>query len=168
LIDINTLHFQSPQFEKWKAFLNNYYFHSMKKSVRLSFMLMTIFLSYCGMAQSNKPKGISTPDWVKAMADPNANYYNAIKEYEAFWKAHEKPADEEHSMNKGTEEVKEHIKKLSKREIRHQREMDYYRYQCKRFENWQRENKAYVQPDGHILSADERLKQWQQSQKERQ
>jgi hypothetical protein len=115
-----------------------------------------------------KPVKLTMPTWVKAMNDPDANYYTAIKEYEEFWKTHEKPADEEHVMNKGTAEVKEHIRKLSKREVRHQREQDYYRYQCKRFENWVRENKAYVQPNGHILSADERLKQWQQSQKERQ
>lgn len=154
-----------------RRFINNSYFHSMKKSLRLSLLTGAVLLclSYSGMAQNTaKPKGISIPGWVKAMNDPNANYNLAVKDYEAFWKTHEKPADEEQLMNKGTEEVKQNIKALSKREIKHQRELDYYRYQCKRFDNWVRENKPYVQPDGHILSADERLKLWQQSQKERQ
>ena len=143
----------------------------MKSSFPLSSLVIVLLfhLSFNVTAQSsNKPKSLAIPDWVKAIDDPNANYYTAIKEYEAFWKTHEKPADEEELMNKGSEKVKEHLKKLSKKEVRHQRELDYYRYQCKRFENWERENKAWVQPDGHILSADERLKLWQQSQKERQ
>ena len=111
---------------------------------------------------------MTVPSWVKAMNDPDANYYKAIKEYEEFWKGKEKPLDEEHLMNKGTEKVKEHIKTLSKKEIKQERMMDYYRYQCKRFENWVMVNKPYVQKYGHILSAEERLKIWQQTQKDRQ
>jgi hypothetical protein len=141
----------------------------MNKHMRIVTVIgLLLFISFAGLAQSSKGKSIPTPDWVKAIDDPNTNYYNAIKQYEAFWKTHEKPADEEELMSKGTEAVKKDVKAMSKREVRHQRELDYYRYQCKRFENWVRENKAYIQKDGHILSADERLKQWQQSQKERQ
>ena len=113
-----------------------------------------------------KPRNI--PLWVKMMNDSSANYYVAIRDYEAFWKGKEKPSDEEHIMSKGTEVTKDHIRKLSKREIKEQRDLDYYRYQCKRFKNWVRTNKPYVQPDGHILTADERLKLWQENQKSRQ
>ena len=140
--------------------------------VRRKFPGILIMLSMCILSasaqNSTKVKGINTPDWVKSINDPNTNYFKAIKEYENYWKNHEKPTDEEELMNKGTETVKKHIKSLSRREIKHQRVQDYYRYQCKRFENWVRENKAYVQQNGHILNADERLKLWQQSQKERQ
>ncbi len=120
-------------------------------------------------AQSTaKTKGFTPPLWVKMMEDPNANYYQAIKEYENFWKGKEKPLDEEALMAKSLDQVKEHTKAPSKKEVKQERLMDYYRYQCKRFEHWEFVNKPYVQKDGHILTADERLKIWQQTQKDKQ
>jgi hypothetical protein len=132
---------------------------------------MAILLLVCNDAHGqngSKSKAIKAPSWVTAMNDPDANYYKAIKEYEDFWKGKEKPLDEEHLMNKGKEEVKEHVRSLSKKEIKQQRLMDYYRYQCKRFDNWVRVNKPYVQSDGHILTAEERLKLWEQNKGDRQ
>jgi len=141
----------------------------MKKLVSVTTLLLPLLLSISSHGQSTaKPKSISPPDWVRAIDDPNANYYTAIKQYDAYWKTHTKPADEEELMHRGTDEVKKHLKKMTKREVREQNEQTYYRYQCKRFENWVHENKAYVQKDGRILTPDERLKLWQQSQKERQ
>jgi hypothetical protein len=129
---------------------------------------LLMFSSIVGFGQrSNNGKAIIPPDWVRAIDDPNANYFKAIKAYHDFWKTHEKPADEEALMAKSLEQTKAQAKTLSKREVKQQREQDYYRYQCKRFENWVRENKPYVQDDGRILSADERLKLWEQTKKER-
>ena len=133
-----------------------------KTFVKVFITLLTV--SSALHAQSTtKPKPRIEPLWVKMMDDHATNYYKAIAEYEKFWKGKEKPADEEHLMNKGKEPVQEHIRKMSRREVNRQRDMDYYRYQCKRFENWVRVNKGYVQKDGHILTADERLKLWEQS-----
>jgi hypothetical protein len=139
-----------------------------RKSTPVVIIALSIFSSVISFAQrSNTGKAITPPDWVKAIDDPNANYFKAIKAYNDFWKTHEKPADEEELMAKSLEQTKTQTKSLSKREIEQQREQDYYRYQCKRFENWVRENKPYVQDDGHILTADERLKLWEQNKKER-
>jgi hypothetical protein len=119
--------------------------------------------------QSTAKGGIkNTPLWIKMMNDSNANYYAAERDYAAFWKGKEKPEEEELMMSSGTEKTKEHIKRLSKREMKEQRTLDYYRYQCKRFENWLLINKPYVQADGRILTADERLKLWQEKQKAKQ
>ena len=150
----------------------NSYFYRMKqhfsKNLSALFFAILTFSSFIGFTQSaNKNKPVSPPDWVKAIDDPNANYFKTIKAYEDFWKTHEKPADEEELMNKSLEQTQGHIKSLSKREIKQQREQDYYRYECKRFENWERENKPYVQEDGRILTADERLKLWEQTKKQR-
>ncbi len=136
----------------------------ISRAIFAIFLLMPFAIS----AQSSKNYNTNPPDWVKAMDNPNTNYFKAIKEYEKFWKNHQKPENEEVLMTQGVEQVKKHIRTLSKREIRQQREQDYYRYQCKRFENWMRENKPYVQDDGRILSPEERLKLWEKSQKERQ
>ena len=151
----------------------NGYFHCMKDLICQTGMAIVMILLLSAPAHSiaqasGKNKSIPAPLWVKMMEDPNVNYYKAVKEYENFWKGKEKTLDEEHLMNKGTEPVKEHIRALSKKEIRQQRLMDYYRYECKRFENWEFVNKPYVQSDGHILTADERLKLWQQTKKDRQ
>jgi hypothetical protein len=137
------------------------------RKVMAAVFVLLVCTSVSSFAQSANRK-IPAPDWVKAIDDPGANYYKAIKSYESFWKAHEKPADEEQLMSKSREQVQGNIKKLSKKEMKEQRLMDYYRYECKRFDNWVHENKPYVQADGRILSADERLKQWEQTKKERQ
>ena len=124
---------------------------------------LALMLTTSTLAQT-KSKIRTEPLWVKMMDDPNTNYYKAKEEYDRFWKGKEKPMDEEEElMHKGKDEVQEHGKKMSKRERNHQLDMDYYRYQCKRFENWLRVNKAYVQKDGHILTEDERLKIWEQN-----
>ena len=102
------------------------------------------------------------PLWVKMMEDPNTNYYRAIEAYNLFWKSHEKPTDEEEFKNKqivpqkGKHEIEEEATTIID---------DYYRYQCKRFEHWVRVNKPYVQKDGHILTAEERVKIWEQTKK---
>jgi hypothetical protein len=113
-------------------------------------------------------KSKNTPLWIRVMDDSEANYYDAQKDYAAFWKGKEKPEDEESLMSSGVENTKEHIAKRSKRELKEEREKDYYRYQCKRFENWLMVNKPYVQKDGRVLTTDERLKLWQDKQKPKQ
>lgn len=113
-------------------------------------------------------KSKTTPLWIRVMDDSVANYYAAQQDYTTFWKGKEKPEDEESLMSTGVEKTKEHIAKRSKRELKEEREKDYYRYQCKRFENWLLVNKPYVQKDGRVLTTDERLKLWQDKQKPKQ
>jgi hypothetical protein len=40
------------------------------------------------------------------------------------------------------------------------------KYECKRFDNWKREVKKFVQEDGHILSYDQKLEIWNRQQEE--
>ena len=133
-------------------------------------LLAAVFLAAIdAQAQTtSKDKAHHLPLWIQVIDDTAANYYVAVKDYEEFWKGKDKPEDEEVVMSQGTEKAKEHIKRLSKREMNEERQMDYYRYQCKRFENWMRINKPYVQADGRILTTDERLKLWQDQQKPKQ
>ena len=135
-----------------------------------SFILITLVLIGVNVSaqKSNRSRTDPTPLWIRAMSDSAANYYAAQQDYKAFWKGKEKPEEEESLMSSGTENAKEHIKKLSKKEKKEALQMDYYRYQCKRFEHWLLVNKAYVQKDGRILTADERLKLWQSNQKSKQ
>lgn len=131
---------------------------------------------------STTPQGMETPDWVVLMDDPSANYFTALESYNAYWKSHLKPGDEEEEMgnpvsSKGKsarelrreererEREESHKKKLSGSELE---QTEYLKYQCKRFENWALEVKPWVQEDGHILSYEERTAIWKKQQEERQ
>lgn len=103
--------------------------------------------------------------WIKMMADPNVNYYTAVKAYNDYWKTHQKPADMEDRLRDGNknsqEEDKEHP--LTKEEKRLQDRMV---YEAKRFENWMREEKPFVQDDGRILNPKERKEIWEKQKQE--
>ncbi|MCX6291269.1 MAG: hypothetical protein NT126_05845 [Bacteroidetes bacterium] len=145
----------------------------MKKSIRSLFLISCLFLFSISHAQQVKKispkKNPQKPAWIKMIDDPAANYFEAVKAYDAYWKHHVKPVDEEELMGEGKEAVSENErekdkeKKLSPAE---KNEQDLLRYQCKRFENWQREVFPFVQPDGRILSQDERNKIWNDQQEQ--
>lgn len=127
------------------------------------------------MAQdSNKKMTGKTPNyakypvWIDMMKDPNVNYFEAIKAYETFWKHHDKPKEEEEWIGeKFTPKEKKENRKLTvwerfkmRREEKEEKEMEKYAYQCKRFEHWVFINKPYLQPDGRLLTPEERLELW--------
>lgn len=114
------------------------------------------------------------------MDDPSTNYFEALKAYDEFWKTHPMPLEEEEEME-GALPQKGVSDKQSKREERErEREMErkkklrgadletaeYLKYQSKRFRNWAREVKPWVQEDGHILTDEERTAIWKKQQEE--
>lgn len=131
------------------------------------------------------------PVWVQMMSDPNVNYYVAVKTYEDYWKDKKKPNAESEEMEQmakknhsGKMSDKER-KELDKEEREHKRELareskktlteadmkqlEWKRemtYQCKRFEDWMRTVKPFVQNDGRILTEEERMKIYEQRQQE--
>ncbi len=140
-----------------------------------------LFLSSVSSAQNVDYK--NNPEWIKMIDNPNANYYEAIKAYDTYWQYHEKPNNEEEEMERNaanapsekmTEKQKEERdeflrereeelkkdqdKKLSEKEMKELAWKQEMTYQCKRFENWIREVKPFVQNDGSILSQEERMK----------
>lgn len=103
------------------------------------------------------------------MKDPKANYYEAVKAFNLYWKNKEKPIEEMEILNEdmSKHEKREHKrfeKKLSKMTPTQRQAFDELAYQFKRFKDWQRENAPYVQEDGSILSQEERNKIWEQIQ----
>ena len=118
-------------------------------------------------AQSAK-KYHKNPYWISMMDDPNVNYVEACKAYDAFWKGREKPKDEEDKIgqkgNVNTAADKDHYKEghRSKKEKKADEALEHYAFLCKKFENWRRANAPYVKADGHLMTADERLKVWHQ------
>ena len=131
------------------------------------------------------------PSWVQMMSDSNVNYFDAVKTYNDYWKDKKKPGDEEEEMemmaekNHSAKMTDKEKKKLDKEKREHEQEMEReskkkltsedmkklewkteMTYQCKRFEDWMRSVKPFVQSDGHILTENERIKIYEQRQRE--
>jgi hypothetical protein len=125
--------------------------------VSILFLLLLAFA--VGKSQSTGTNDNKEPVWIKMIDDPSVNYYTAIKAYEDYWKTHEKPADPEDRLgdNNPSEENETSNPPSTKAEKIYEAKMI---YQMKRFENWMREEKPFVQEDGRILSQEERIAIW--------
>ena len=131
--------------------------------------LMGCMLLVCGLVYAQKPAADFKAEatWIKMIDAPNVNYYEAIKTYNDYWETHPKPSDPEDRLlepkpkdGDGDDKVT-----LSKQEKIYEDEMI---YQVKRFENWVRMVKPFVQDDGRILTDAERMAIWKKQQEEKQ
>lgn len=148
------------------------------KFTAILFMLLT--MSVYGICQSNpvynKADYKDHPVWIKMMDDPNVNYYEAVEAYETYMKAHQLTGEqEEEEMLSADPKKREEYQREMKRENKkiktdQQRqalvERDQLNYQIKRFKGWMQEVKPFVQENGHILTAEERMVIWQKQQQE--
>ncbi len=124
------------------------------------------------------------PSWITMMEDPNVNYNKAVQAFNDYWKHKQKPEEENELFEKEAEEremLKQESLSVKERNTKREREerqkkLDKnapaakYAEDYKRFKNWMREVEPFVQPDGRILTMDERISLWkrQQEQQKRQ
>ena len=125
----------------------------------------------------NTTAPIPIPVWVTMMEDPNTNFFEAVKAYNALWEG-KKPKEEAEIFEVLEGKGKETDKNLEELEAERQaklgsplqgkalEEMEYLKYECKRFEKWMLEVKPWVQEDGHILTYEERQAIWNKQQEE--
>ncbi len=116
------------------------------------------------------------PVWITMMEDPNVNYFEAVKAYEDYMKLYDVHLDEvEEELMGGDQEAKDEYEREMKRENKEiindqQRkelvEREMLSYHIKRFKNWKKEVRPYVQENGHILSQEERTAIWLRQQEE--
>lgn len=149
-------------------------------NMRLPALILFIILTNWSFAQSQvsgTPTGMQTPKWVLMMDDPDVNYNNALKEYKEYWKTTPKPVEEEEESadQRGSsakrirreraerEREKAGKKSLSGAELE---KIEYLKYQSKRFEDWARDVKPWVQENGHVLTAAERAAIQQKQEEE--
>ena len=137
---------------------------------KIIFITATLFfcLSISSLAQQKE-----LPSWVAMIDNPNTNYFEAVKTFEAYWKdkfiwdeeeeMFERPTNkkEEREEEKKVEQLKRTLKKMTPAE---RQEYDVLKYHYKRFKNWAFEVKAFVQEDGRILSQEERMAIWEKQQ----
>lgn len=109
------------------------------------------------------------PYWIDMIDNPNANMFEANKAYDLYWKQRIKPLDEEEELFDEMSEteklqfevLKKHLSTMTPSE---RQEFDRIKYHVKRFKQWRRDMKPYVQEDGSILSPEERIKIWKDLQ----
>ncbi|MFM2226519.1 MAG: hypothetical protein RJA07_2721 [Bacteroidota bacterium] len=105
------------------------------------------------------------PVWIGMMDDSTANYFETIKAYDSYFTKHEKPEDEEGElMGEGKEKLERYFFWRKKKMEREAQERNWLRFQCKRMEQWKKDNLPYVQPDGRILTMQQRVRIFNQSQ----
>ena len=100
------------------------------------------------------------------MDDTNTNYFEAQNAFNEFWKNRPLPNEENELMGNKPERKKSFFDTilLAKKEKREE-ESKKYTYEYKRFKHWEQKMLPYVQDDGRILTATERLDEWQKSRK---
>jgi hypothetical protein len=126
-------------------------------------LLLCMQLNYSATAQ-NKTK---PPLWVTMMDDPNVNYFEAVKNFNDYWKTREKPVEEGDLFESVGDKEKEESIKQKKRRLRTEDPAKKYAFEYKRFLWWMREVEPFVQTDGKIKGMNERISEWRTQQQQR-
>lgn len=144
----------------------------MKNRIQLiaiiSFLTL-IIISSDMIAQSTAKKlnYSKHPYWIEMMNDPKANYFETIKAYEQFWQNKKLPLEEDDVIGQTKKEPTKNnflSKWFKSKEEREEEEIRKYSFDIKKFKHWKLKVMPFVQEDGSILDADERLKLWQNQQ----
>ncbi len=141
----------------------------MKSTLRLSLLFCCLFyLSFQAVSQNHSEKEYSKkPLWINMIKDPTINYFEAKKAFDLFWKNKPLPTEEDEIIGEkhGTGEKRNSfLKELFKsKKERQEEESQKYAFEYKKFKHWEKTSLPYVQPDGKILTQDEKLKLWQES-----
>ena len=148
----------------------------MKNLILACALLICLGGGLRAQTDSNIKAADNLPIWVQMMNDENVNYFDAVKAFETYLKNHPMPGEdvEEELMGEDNaakeryeKEMKEENKEISTEQQRKELiEREQLRYQMKRFRNWMKEMKPYVQEDGRILTNAERILIWQKQQEE--
>lgn len=129
------------------------------------------FLSYgSGLlnAQTVGTTSQTLPDWVAMIDNPNANYYEAVKAFDDYWKNKVKPLDEMESGKEAEEEAREFKEYVIGLSVSERNYFDQLCYHHKRFKRWKEDVLPFVQDSGRILTQEELQAIWQKQQNEMQ
>lgn len=133
------------------------------------FLMLCIFQIAQAQEKKNTPRSDdkTNPNWILMMEDPQVNYYEAVKAFDAYWEGKIEPEEEDELITEGK------ITSLEADSLRNARaswtqvqrnDYENIKYQFKRFKDWKRTVFPFVQSDGRILSEQERLEIFQKQQ----
>ena len=142
---------------------------------KVLFLFLIIFVAHSAFAQTRYSKRDmkKNPVWIEMIKDERANYFEALKAFELYFTTHAFPVMEEEEMGKN-EKLKERIEKseakrkkkkhkveeeptISQKEKHEETELA---FEVKKFNHWEMQTRPYVKDDGSIMSAEERMKIW--------
>ena len=128
----------------------------------LFFLLFSFVLFVCTTDAQTKSSTVynevdfkTKPVWIDMMKDPAVNYYQAVKAFNTYWDQRVRPEDDADNKNgkdndRGERKRRLYKKKLAAMTPAERNEFDRLNYQYKRFTNWMRDVKRFVQADGSI------------------
>lgn len=131
-------------------------------------LLVFAFLASCCIANAQNKSThtdkeyMQKPLWIAMMDDPNTNFFEIEKAFDLYWSKHEKPEGEHEEIG----ERAERERTPSKRRQRKASAENDLRFALKRYEVWNDQTRPYVQPDGRILTTEERLEIFKQQQQQ--
>ena len=129
----------------------------MKKQLLSFLLLCASTLAFAQNKQSPTDKEYSQkPLWIAMMEDEKANFFEVEKAFNLYFSTHEMPEGEHEEIGEHAERVK-HFSNRKLRKIEAHNEL---RFAVKRYKMWHYQTLPYVQADGRILNADERLEIW--------
>lgn len=115
------------------------------------------------------------PVWIEMMNDPNANYYETLKAFREFWRGYQLPGEPEEMEGKDAferevgledgDKDRDKDKKEKKRKRKAPGGGD-YSFEVKQFKGWLQDAQPWVQPDGRILTQEERQQMIDRQQQE--
>lgn len=137
----------------------------MKHSLYTTLLLACLMAMACSASRKSSAaaakQAASNTSWIQMMDDPNVNYFEAVKVFEAFWEGKTKPTsehelfsaeDKDHALRNSSYSTTRDVEDPSVK----------YRFEYKKFLHWKEDVSPYVQPNGHILTAEERIAIWEQ------
>jgi hypothetical protein len=134
----------------------------------LLFLLMFMNVAHGQGKTIIKEKKLQIPSWIAMMDDPNANYFEAIKAFDSYWKHKEKPVEEDESFESVGDKKKEEALRERAAKMNENAPTVKYAFEYKRFLHWKAEIEPFVQSDGRIKSMDERTGEWKKQQQQKQ
>ncbi|MBN8671648.1 MAG: hypothetical protein J0L80_13230 [Chitinophagales bacterium] len=102
------------------------------------------------------------PLWIDMMEDEKSNFFEVEKAYKIYWEHHEEPEGEHDVIG----EYQEREKIPSRRKQRKIEAESKIRMAMRKYNWWHEQTLPYVQGDGRILTAEERLKIWEANKKQ--
>lgn len=140
------------------------------------FLILALFLCGISVQAQTDSKYRKSAVWIDMMEDPNVNYYEAIKAFNAYFERHKMPRIEEEEMGKeGYAYPSLKSKEEEARERQEEKEIEAANaghfflkknyegmersamaMQVRKFKQWVQTEQSWVQADGRILSQAER------------
>jgi hypothetical protein len=101
------------------------------------------------------------PVWIEMMEQENVHFLTAVKAFDLYWEHREKPATE-HELFSASVEEKEKTDFIKSKKQKRETEAVRYAFEYKKFLRWQQKVQSYLNADGTVMNAAQRIEQWQQ------